>query len=235
MEKRDIDLENFFAISRKPYFLKKNLVAPKKFNFPYIRYRLLRPVLKNIYRAYHKFGETIPWTSPASIEIFKKSLNKNHIGFEWGSGSSTFFFAKRIKELISVEHNQQWYQKVSQQIQQANLSNVHLKFIHVQYPEKHLDKDGFQVAATPSQVEAYKEYYSFIDQYPDNYFDFILIDGRTRVQCGKHAIPKLKPGGMLVLDNSERARYQELKNMVKDWPSVWTTTGLTDTTIWIKP
>ena len=41
------------------------------------------------------------------------------------------------------------------------------------------------------------------------YEDVIAVDGRDRVNCVKHAMPKLKPGGVLVLDDSHRPRYRE--------------------------
>ena len=34
-------------------------------------------------------------------------------------------------------------------------------------------------------------------------------DGRRRADCTRNAIAKLKPGGMLIIDNSERAEYQK--------------------------
>ncbi|MES1224680.1 MAG: hypothetical protein ABUT20_54815, partial [Bacteroidota bacterium] len=35
----------------------------------------------------------------------------------------------------------------------------------------------------------------------------ILIDGRARTSCIKHAVGKLKPSGFLILDNAERKYY----------------------------
>ena len=235
MNEKEINLQKLKDINSKFYFLKVNFKTAKKFNFSYLRYRAVRPLLKVYYSAFIKLKGVTPWTSPSSILMFEELLTPEMVGFEWGSGSSTIFFAKRLKKLVSIEHHEGWYQKVRSQLQEKEIKNVDYHLINIDYPDQHLDKDGFQVAITPSQIDAYKAYYSFIDQFPDQSFHFILIDGRTRVQCGEHALPKLKSGGLLVLDNSERARYSSLKEKLKDWPSVWTTTGLTDTTIWIKP
>jgi predicted O-methyltransferase YrrM len=57
---------------------------------------------------------------------------------------------------------------------------------------------------------SFKAYVKAIDIYPDNYFDLVVIDGRARPSCIKHAVPKIKRGGVLVLDNSDRDYY--LKN-----------------------
>ncbi|HLI94422.1 MAG TPA: hypothetical protein VKU83_12450, partial [Puia sp.] len=57
-----------------------------------------------------------------------------------------------------------------------------------------------------------------IDVYPDSHFDVIIVDGRARPSCIKHALPKLKPGGWLLVDNSDRSYYLEPFSFDKtDW------------------
>lgn len=64
---------------------------------------------------------------------------------------------------------------------------------------------------------AKRPYNKVIDNFVDNYFDLILVDGRDRVKCIESSIPKLKSGGWLVLDNSEREYYQRGIDLMKDW------------------
>lgn len=55
------------------------------------------------------------------------------------------------------------------------------------------------------------------DEYPkaiDRTYDIVLVDGRRRVECVKHAIPFV--GKYLILDNSERERYQEAHDAIPD-------------------
>ena len=40
-------------------------------------------------------------------------------------------------------------------------------------------------------------------------FDIILVDGRDRVNCIKQSIDCLTSNGVLILDDSQRDRYQE--------------------------
>src|SRR6185436_12170312 len=54
---------------------------------------------------------------------------------------------------------------------------------------------------------SFKDYATAIEQYEDNYFDLVLIDGRARPACFMHAVAKVKFGGYIVLDNAERAQY----------------------------
>jgi hypothetical protein len=73
-----------------------------------------------------------------------------------------------------------------------------------------------------SSIEVYKDcefhgYASSIDSFPDSFFDLVAVDGRARPSCIYHARRKVKIGGYLMLDNSERAHYQRAKELLSDW------------------
>ena len=65
-----------------------------------------------------------PWLTAASIQILSSWLRPTDIGFEWGSGRSTLWFARRIRKLISVEHDPKWYDKISHVLKEENVTNV---------------------------------------------------------------------------------------------------------------
>jgi predicted O-methyltransferase YrrM len=47
---------------------------------------------------------------------------------------------------------------------------------------------------------------------PDDHIDFVLVDGITRQTCVRSSMGKLKPGGLLILDNANLyvpKKYQE--------------------------
>lgn len=72
-------------------------------------------------------------------------------------------------------------------------------------------------------VEQYfqsRPYNQIIETYSDQYFDLILVDGRDRVKCVQSSITKLKSGGWLVLDNSEREYYDKGIDLMKDWNQI---------------
>ena len=176
--------------------------------------------------------------SIAAINIFDAILNKEMKGFEFGSGGSTIFFSKRAGQLISLEHDVAWHTQITKRFEDLQVKNVDYYLV-----EKDADNskpsligkrnDDYTVPFTPATC--YLNYYSFIDRFADESFDFIIVDGRARVECAEHAIPKLKKGGILILDNSERLRYKPVHDTVKNWKAVFTTNGLTDTTFWFKP
>jgi predicted O-methyltransferase YrrM len=232
--------EAALGVSSSFFWIKKNFTHPRGWTFAYFRYRMLRPLLKINYKFFKLFNPTTPWTSQASIKIFERILNHEMVGFEYGSGKSTIFFAQRLKALTSIEHNKEWHHLVKKKFKSLNISNVDYYLVPSHginisipatlklYGEYDLKPSDFDIR------KEYLEYFSFIARYPDAHFDFVIVDGRARVECSLLAIPKLKRGGIFVLDNSDRPRYKPVFRVLQEWKSITTTTGLFDTTIWFK-
>jgi hypothetical protein len=225
-------------IAASPRYLQKNIIAEKSLNAKYLFYRIARPILKLKYKLFKWRNPRTPWTAEAAIAIFRALLTKNMTGLEYGSGNSTLFFAEHLSHLISVEHDRIWYDHVQKNLDKLQLSNVGYRLIPpvppgpIQYSihrEYGLEEKEFSVRSE------YREYFSYVRKFPDQHFDFIMIDGRARIECALNAIPKLKPGGIFVLDNSDRKRYTTVFKILAGWKKVTTTTGLFDTTFWFKP
>ena len=177
------------------------------------------------------------WTSPASIVIFRKLLTKDMVGVEFGSGKSTAFFAQYLGQLISIEHHKGWYEKVDRWLKERNISNVDYRLVE---PDKNAALSFLpqETALFPKSFTPRMGFVAYVRElltFEDESIDFLLVEGRARTECALLGISKLKPTGMLVLDNAERARYLPVHDALKTWPRVFTTTGLTDTVIWFKP
>jgi hypothetical protein len=56
-------------------------------------------------------------------------LGPTDIGIEFGSGRSTLWFAKKVKRLISVEHNEVWYKRIKTLLFKHSVSNVEYLYI----------------------------------------------------------------------------------------------------------
>jgi hypothetical protein len=241
MQSNNKYLKEALRLSQHPLFIKANVVSPKGKPLAYLRYRVLRPLLKGYYKAFKLLHPGTPWTSPAAVLFFERVLNKDMTGFEYGSGLSTVFFARKLKHLVSVEHHEAWHRHVQSLFEKENIRNVDYHLIPPNTQAENPAPEGGGLASPVSPADPlqgahpYTDYARFISKYPDAHFDFILIDGRARVACSIQAIPKLKPGGIFVLDNSEREKYAPVHQLLAAWPSVNTTTGLTDTTFWFKP
>jgi predicted O-methyltransferase YrrM len=122
-----------------------------------------------------------PWLTADAIRLIKQHLKPSMMAFEWGSGGSTAWLARRVQRLVSVEHDPQWYALVNRRLQSAGLTNVEYRL----------------------EPENSPGYAGAISSFPDETFDFVLVDGSNRDACIRAAAPKLKPGGMLVLDNAD--------------------------------
>lgn len=127
----------------------------------------------------------LPWMPYPIIDFFNERVTKSLNVFEYGSGSSTIFFAKRTKSITSVEYNKSWFDIVKRKL--AEFDNSTLIF-----------------------QEVSQEYVNKIDSYkPEMKYDIVIIDGRERVKCAIKAINKLSEDGVLIFDDSFRERYKE--------------------------
>jgi predicted O-methyltransferase YrrM len=134
-----------------------------------------------------------PWMSQRAVRFLDSFLRKTDTGIEFGSGRSTIWFGRRVGRLVSVEHDAGWSTKVKEMIQDGGLIQIEHHHIHLDHP-----------AAEPTRAyyDPLPRYVDFINRYPDNTFDFVVVDGHYRVACILASISKLKAGGILILDNS---------------------------------
>ena len=175
-----------------------------------------------------------PWLTENAVYLLNSWLKSTDRGFEWGSGRSTSWLVSRSEHIVSIEHHKEWFASVRKQITERNLINK---------------IDYFR-------IDVDNNYENKIDEY-DYLFDYILVDGRRRLECMKKAINKVKPGGILILDNSDRFipnsidntylsvvnqadkyrndEWQEVVRGLEQWRQIQTSDGINDTTFWIRP
>jgi hypothetical protein len=67
-----------------------------------------------------------PWLTRAANAILDSWLKPTDVGFEWGSGRSTIWFARRVHHLTSVEHDHRWWRKVQSDPHASRMDNVTL-------------------------------------------------------------------------------------------------------------
>lgn len=234
-------IQQVAAAQSKSGFSHKNHVVSKNWSNPnYWKYRILRPVIKLRYKAFRKKNSPTPWLSPAATLFFDEWLTKEHIGVEFGSGVSTIFFAKRTKKMVVIEHYKPWYDKVVELFKKHDIDTVDYRFVAQQKEEEIKVNpalfESFDLAARDFNPRwDYLNYFTILSDLEKNSVDFVLVDGRARPECLFMSLDKLKSGGLMVLDNSERERYSIVFDYLSDWDSYTTSTGLTDTTFWQKP
>ncbi len=134
-------------------------------------------------------GEALPWVTYSFIDFIRRRIDKKQNIFEYGSGSSTAFYAKRAGSVISVEHDKEWFDSVSQK----NPANAEMVFCK-------LERDGDYAKKAKSLGKK---------------FDIIIVDGRDRVNCCKYGADALSSYGVIVLDDSEREIYNPARAFLK--------------------
>ncbi|MBS1937778.1 MAG: hypothetical protein JSS84_08230 [Bacteroidetes bacterium] len=151
------------------------------------------------------------WISFPAMEALDRLLNRTDRVFEYGGGGSTLFWLDRVAEVVTVEHDALWYAALENRLQQEG--GRWTGFLVPATPGTLVpdpdpaDPAHFASADEASQGSNYRDYVQTIDRFPDGHFDVLMIDGRARTSCLAHATPKLKHGGLLVLDNAERVHY----------------------------
>jgi len=175
---------------------------------------------------YEKRHPDHPWLAPSAIAWLGQHLRPGMRGFEWGSGRSTLWFAKRLQHLTSIESDTAWFQQVSRMVQEAGLTNVELRHIPLEHPEA--QTYAFDYPQLPANASA-------ILDFPDASLDFVLVDGWYRPVCARAALPKLKPGGILVIDNTDWPDLPHV-HVPTDWPLMHRSRNvLTETSVWRRP
>lgn len=168
-------------------------------------------------------GPTEPWITRDAINFLEKFLNKEMIIAEFGSGSSTKWFSERVKKIISIENEREWYYKILEEIKDSNVDYRLIEYN--EYDENSKNK-----------------YINALSEFSDEYFDFILIDGRLRNKSLIASYKKVKKNGIIMLDNAER--YYNAKGVpwykigidfmdkLENWEKTETNNGIIKTIWW---
>lgn len=122
-------------------------------------------------------GSPLPLYTYPAIEYLNSLDLKNKRIFEFGCGNSTLYFLQKEAIVTSVENNQIWFEKLSNEINK----NQNHKLIF-----------------------AKKEEYINSILGEEGKFDIIVIDGsENRLKSTANALKKIKEDGVIIVDNSD--------------------------------
>ncbi len=156
--------------------------------------------------------DELPWINFLAIDYLKQQLRPDFKVFEFGGGGSTLFFCKNVAEVATVEDHAEWFKTLTETVQAKGYQNWRGFFVSPEpvtdsRQRSHQDPADFKSSLKSLENMSFEKYARSIDAYPEAYFDLILVDGRARTSCIQQAIPRLKKGGLLVVDNTERPYY----------------------------
>jgi predicted O-methyltransferase YrrM len=185
----------------------------------------IRPAeARNLHRLLRTHGRStldlrVPWLPFAVIDFLDTVVNLNSTVFEYGGGGSTAWFADHAAQVTTVENDDDWYRMLESAMRKADNATILHRY------------------ASPGAAD----YAASIDKYDDELFDVVLVDGRQRIACVEHSMAKLKFGGVLILDDSDRPKYADAYSLLEDWPrqEIFGFVPCKDrpgrTTLWTKP
>jgi Dimethyladenosine transferase (rRNA methylation) len=133
----------------------------------------------------------VPWWNVAATErviAFLAERPKARI-FEYGSGASTVWLARRGLEVTSVEHDEQWANALAPRL--SSYQNVTL----------------LRAQLRTGRIASEQPYVKTIRG--TGLYDMIVVDGRERAACLSAAVASLKSDGIILFDDSGRERYRE--------------------------
>jgi predicted O-methyltransferase YrrM len=176
--------------------------------------------LQSMYARRRPLSMEIPWLTFDAIRYIASELPDGAKVFEFGSGHSTLYWLRRGATVNSVEDEASWHEMLSSTLAERALSNCHL--VH---------------------AETLSTYLSAIETCSPASQDLVLVDGAHRRDCVIAAIPYVKPGGMLVVDNTDWHWFRDapIQGIPADWqrhpfPGFCPMLGhRSETTVWKRP
>ncbi|GHT13802.1 hypothetical protein AGMMS4956_10560 [Bacteroidia bacterium] len=195
-----------------------------------------------------------PWIVFGAKRFLDTILKKNMSVWEYGSGSSTLYYAKRVKQVYSIENDKNWFEHIFRVLKILPMALVNSQQSTVNSQQSTVNSQQSTVNSQQSTVNSqqstvnsqqstvtinyqlfeadeqmtdlrffsksdnktFEKYVKSIDKMPDNSLDVVMVDGRARTACIAHSMAKVKQGGWLIVDNSDRKYYFENNNELFD-------------------
>jgi hypothetical protein len=159
-----------------------------------------------------------PWIPFRASEWLATHVAGGWSAFEYGSGGTTLFLANRVRALHSVEHDPTWFQQTSEALEAVGPDHIHYELIEPNPTEAPEQSETFRSTDVSYRGHSFESYVCAIDAHADRSLDLVVVDGRARVACVARAIPKIRAGGYLLLDNSDRDEYAQALALLRHLP-----------------
>jgi hypothetical protein len=128
-----------------------------------------------------ELGILFPWYTHGALDRIKSMDLSNKVVCEYGSGASTIWWAKKANFFASVDHSEEWEDKINRLlIESGHPPNV--RFVNTYEGDQTFQRDY---------------YVCFFDGIKPN---IVVVDGIHRYECAEHAVKVLKPE-ILIIDN----------------------------------
>ncbi len=176
--------------------------------------------LRSMHARRRPLSMAIPWLTFGAIRKIRQLLPSQPNVFEFGSGHSTRWWLEQGARLFSVEDHAGWYELLDSDLKARGFRD-------------------YQLILAPTL----EQYLGALEKIEPASQDLILVDGAHRRNCVSAAVPYVKPGGLLVVDNTDWHWFRE--HPIEGIPSQWAKFAYpgygpmighpSETTIWQRP
>lgn len=175
-----------------------------------------------VYDLHDLIALDVPWWTYEASEKAARYLASRPGArvLEWGSGASSVWLAKRAGSVVSIEHDPEWAEQMVPELP------ANARVIAVPPTLASQSEDPIRSGKKGFEGLDFRAYVETVDQLEGD-FDLVVVDGRAREACLARAIDRVVPGGMIVVDNVERARYRAAIEALGPRVRVDWTSGLT--------
>lgn len=133
-----------------------------------------------------KAEDPLPWYTYPCIEYLNQLDFSSCAIFEYGCGNSSLYWAERARQIVSVESDRNWFERINNQ------------------------RRSNQTLILAEEVE---QYVHAPDARADE-FDIYVIDGAFRYDCVAHVLTLLKPASLVIFDNTDW--YPSASSLLRD-------------------
>jgi len=175
----------------------------------------------------------------SEVKLVHKYLRrgvKNYL--EWGSGGSSFNFPQYVSgRVVSIEHDKEWCDKVKRGLNRTKNIYINSNRVEVRCVSVERGTGGWGVNS-PFEEGSYPVFKEYIDEISKastvtkgrsiefTKWDFVLIDGRARVDAAIKSLSFIGNNSVVVLHDSWRTRWKyaevfDYYNVVEESISFW--------------
>jgi len=139
-----------------------------------------------------------PWIVPAAIGWLRRRIRRNWSVLELGGGRSTVWFARRAGRVLAFEDDPFWVSWARERIAARGLDVAEIRELPVE------------------------RFIGELAQLEDASFDLVVVDflespAADRVEAVRASRSKVRPGGYLLLDDSDRPVYAGAYELLEGW------------------
>mmetsp|Transcript_19997 Transcript_19997/g.55562 ORF Transcript_19997/g.55562 Transcript_19997/m.55562 type:complete len:274 (+) Transcript_19997:169-990(+) len=130
--------------------------------------------------------------TPREQALVMGSLGSEKTMLEYGTGGSTKYYSRFVRQYYTIEHNQRFFEMMKPDLDALPNVVAHLEPVEKGY-------NGWTGGMNAGNYEQFHNYVHAIDKLGVKHFDVVLVDGRARVACAVNALKYLHKDSVVLL------------------------------------